>query len=123
MQEYENDYLTYRELSFWDKVTEEYDLRLALFGKEFRDKINKEYESRVAKEGKEKADEWKKAFDNLDPDTWLRRSRPLHLALEKLWKVKGFTTYGQYEDWEREHIPDRNEYLKNEGVWDLWVNG
>lgn len=75
------------------------------------DRIQADYDLYIAIFGKTKADEW------------LERQRPVHLAMEKLWKVKNFKNYGDYEDWEREHISDRNEYLKNEGVWDLWVNG
>jgi len=75
-----------------EKVQEDYDLYMALFGKDYADK-------------------------------WLKRQRPVHNAMRKLWKIKGFTYYGQYEDWERDHIEERNEFLKKEGVWDLWLKG
>lgn len=87
-----NDYLTYRQNSFWENTQADYDLYIALLGR--------------------------KAADE-----WLEKNRPLHLALEKLWRKKGFTTYRQYEDWEKEHIDERNQFLEKEGVWDLWLNG
>lgn len=77
----------------------------------YNERVQEAYDLYIALFGKAKADEW------------LKRQRPVIAAMKKLWKIKGFTNYGQYEDWEREHIPDRNEYLKNEGVWELWVNG
>lgn len=86
------DYLTYRQLNFWEHVQSDYDLFIAIVGKQAADE-------------------------------WLEKNRPLHLALEKLWHKKGFTTYGQYEDWEKEHIDERNQFLEKEGVWDLWLNG
>ena len=35
--EYVSDYLAYRQQTFWDRVQEEYDLRIALFGKDQAD--------------------------------------------------------------------------------------
>ena len=77
----------------------------------FWENIQADYDLYIALLGRKAADEW------------LERNRPLHLALEKLWHKKGFTTYGQYEDWEKEHIDERNQFLEKEGVWDLWLNG
>lgn len=75
------------------------------------DRIQADYDLYIAIFGKTKADEW------------LERQRPVHLAMEKLWKVKNFKNYGDFEDWERDHKPERNEFLKKGGVWELWLNG
>lgn len=75
------------------------------------DRIQADYDLYIAIFGKTKADEW------------LERQRPVHLAMEKLWKAKNFKNYGDFEDWERDHKPERNEFLKKEGVWELWLNG
>lgn len=86
------DYLEYRKRTYKDKIQEDYDLYIAIFGKDHADK-------------------------------WLENQRPVHRAFLKLWKEHGIKTYGQYEDWEKEHIDERNEFLKKEGVYDLWLNG
>ena len=86
------DCLTYRQLNFWEHVQSDYDLFIAIVGKQAADE-------------------------------WLEKNRPLHLALEKIWHNKGFTTYGEYQDWEKEHMDERNQFLEKEGVWDLWLNG
>lgn len=77
----------------------------------YNDRVQETYDLYIALLGKDYADKW------------LIRQRPVHNAMIKLWRIKGFRNYGEYEDWEREHIEERNEYLKKEGVWDLWVNG
>ena len=51
--------MEYRQQNLWDRIQADYDLYIAIFGKD-------------------KADEW------------LERQRPVHLAMEKLWKVKNF---------------------------------
>ena len=79
------DYLTYRQLNFWEHVQSDYDLFIAIVGKQAADE-------------------------------WLEKNRPLHLALEKIWHNKGFTTYGEYQDWEKEHMDERNQFLEKEGV-------
>ena len=77
----------------------------------FWERVQADYDLFIAIVGKAKADEW------------LETNRPLHLAMENLWRAQGFENYGQYEDWERDHIEERNEFLKKEGVWDLWLKG
>lgn len=83
--------LNYRRQSFDDRLREEYDLWVALLGKE-------------------KANEH------------MRKAKPAHDAMRKLWKLKGIQNRGQYEDWELEHKEERNEFLKKEGVWEIWLN-
>ena len=56
-------------------------------------------------------------------DDWLGINRPLHLSMEKLWRMHGFKNYGEYLDWEKDHIDERNEYYQKEGTWELWLNG
>lgn len=35
-------------------------------------------------------------------------------ALRKLWKVKGFKTLGEFEEWEKTHMEEKNAFLSKE---------
>lgn len=83
--------LKYRQQTFDDRLREEYDLWVALFGRE-------------------------------QANYHMKKQKPVHDAMRKLWKLKGIQTRGQYDDWELEHKQERNDFLKQEGVWELWLN-
>lgn len=67
-------------------------------------------------------DEWLKMwsdlnkvfFDEEEIKEFEKQDKPRNEALRKLWKVKGFNTVGEYETWEKEHIAERNEFIRRE---------
>lgn len=40
--------------------------------------------------------------------------KPRNKALWKLWQIHGFKTVGEFEDWEREHMAEKNAFLERE---------
>lgn len=66
-------------------------------------------------------DLWRAIFGAEETAKRMKEMKPLTVAMRKLWKQHGFTEYGQYEDWERTHLQERNDFLISEGVMDLWL--
>lgn len=66
-------------------------------------------------------DLWRAIFGAEETTKRMKEMKPLTVAMRKLWKQHGFTEYGQYEDWERTHLQERNNFLISEGVMDLWL--
>ncbi len=66
-------------------------------------------------------DLWRAIFGAEETAKRMKEMKPLTVALRKLWKQHCFTEYGQYEDWERTHLQERNDFLISEGVMDLWL--
>lgn len=54
-------------------------------------------------------------FGKREADQWLSDNLVHHTILKELWIEKGFKTYGEYAEWEKEHIKERNEYFKKKG--------
>ena len=73
-------------------------------------------------------------FKDLSFDEWLQQWHDLNVAvfgqaeamrywkedkrrndaLRKLWKVKGFKTLGQFEEWEKDHMKEKNDFIRRE---------
>lgn len=66
-------------------------------------------------------DLWRAIFGAEETAKRMKEMKPLTVAMRKLWKQHGFIEYGQYEDWERTHLQERNDFLISEGVMDLWL--
>lgn len=66
-------------------------------------------------------DLWRAIFGAEETAKRMKEMKPLTVAMRKLWKQHDFTEYGQYEDWERTHLQERNDFLISEGVMDLWL--
>ena len=65
-------------------------------------------------------DEWYKMWDDLnvalfgeeEAKLYRELDRRRNRALKALWIAKGFKTYGEFEDWEREHMADKNAFME-----------
>lgn len=51
-------------------------------------------------------------FGKHEADQWLRDNLAHHTAMKQLWIQKGFKTVGEYDDWEKDHIEERNEFFR-----------
>lgn len=67
-------------------------------------------------------DEWLKMwsdlnrvfFDEEEIKEFEKQDKPRNEALRKLWKVKGFKTVGEFEEWEKTHMEEKNAFLSKE---------
>lgn len=57
----------------------------------------------------------KELFGKKEADQWLSDNLGHHTVLKELWMEKGFKTYGEYSEWEKDHIQERNEYCRKRG--------
>lgn len=53
-------------------------------------------------------------FGEAEADKYWEEDRPKNNALRKLWKVKGFTKYGQFREWEKDHMEEKRAFLERE---------
>lgn len=72
---------------------------------------------------KQEYDLWIALFGEKEAKKRFEEQKPLTNAMRKLWNEQKCQNYGEYLDWEENHIQERNEFLKKEGVWDIWVKG
>lgn len=92
-----------------EQLTIEYKPDLTYRKQTFDERLKAEY------------DLWKAIFGAEETARRIQQMKPLDKAMRKLWTLQGFTEYGQYEDWERTHLQERNDFLISEGVMDLWL--
>lgn len=67
-------------------------------------------------------DEWVLLWDDLnkvlftpeEAKEYREKDRPRNNALRKLWQMHGIKTVGEYAAWEKEHMKEKNEFLRRE---------
>ena len=50
----------------------------------------------------------KKLFGEEEARQWVKDNTPRYELISKICESKGFTTWSEYTEWEREHIEERN---------------
>lgn len=80
-----------------------------------------------------------KEYKELNFNEWLKHWHDLHVALfgeeianemakkdmrhnsilKKLWQEKGFKTIGEYAEWEKDHLEERNDFFRKNGE-EIW---
>ena len=51
-------------------------------------------------------------FGKHEADRWLKENLAHHTALKTLWIAKGIKTVGEFEEWEKTHMEEKEEFLR-----------